>query len=449
VKLAAAQIPRYWEIGLDWRVFTFLLLVCAVTGIGFGLAPAVTAARADVNRSLKESSVAGKGKGRLRDGLVVAEIALAFLLLTGAGLLFRAFLNLQTANTGLVAENVLTLHLSVSGEQAGAPGAGALYLSGIEERVRQIPGVKAAGFISLLPLQNQVWSGHFSLLGGNQEAAAAPLAELRYVSPGYFRALGIPIRRGRSFTDHDERDAPRVVLINEALARRYFSNDDPVGRRIDRGTIVGVVGDVPQFGLDRPAVPEIYYSVAQNFAQLSSTGMSLVVSGQVPAEKLAGAVRSAIHEVDPNQAIFAVKTMRRVIGDSMGDLNLYLWLIGLFAGLALLLAVAGIYGVTSYAVTERTREYGIRVALGAETSRVLGLVLGHGAALIGLGLALGACGAVVLTRLLKSLLFEVTPTDPVTFAGMAGLLGVVALVACLVPARRATKVDPVIALRYE
>jgi putative ABC transport system permease protein len=449
VKLAAAQIPRYWEIGLDWRVFTFLLLVCVVTGIGFGLAPAVTASRADVNHSLKESSVAGKGKGRLRDGLVVAEIALAFLLLTGAGLLFRAFLNLQSTNTGLVAENVLTLHLSVSGEQARTPGAGALYLSGIEERVRQIPGVRAAGFISLLPLQDQVWSGHFSLLGTSQEAAAAPLAELRYVSPGYFHALGIPIRRGRSFTDRDEKDAPRVVLINDALARRYFSNDDPVGRQIDRGTIVGVVGDVPQFGLDRPAVPEIYYPVAQNFAQMSSTGTSLVVSAQVPAETLARAVRSAIHEVDPNQAIFAVKTMRRVIGDSMGDLNLYLWLIGLFAGLALVLAVAGIYGVTSYAVTERTREYGIRVALGAETSRVLGLVLGHGALLIGVGLALGACGAVALTRLLKSLLFEVTPTDPVTFAGMAGLLAAVALVACLVPARRATKVDPVIALRYE
>jgi putative ABC transport system permease protein len=445
VKLTAAQIPRYSEIGLDWRVFTFLLVACVVTGIGFGLAPAMAAARVDVNVGLKESSAPAKRRGMLRDGLVVAEIALAFLLLIGAGLLFRAFLNLQRTNLGVVAENVLTLHLSVSETQARAPGAGAVYLRGIEERVGEIPGVRAAGFVSLLPLESQVWSGHFSIVGGRQDAAA----ELRYVSPGYFRALGIPIRKGRGLTDRDTLGAPGVVLINEALARLYFSGEDPVGRTTDRGTIAGVVGDVREFGLDRPATPEIYYPLAQNFAQLSSTGMSLVVSAQGPAELLTGAVRSAIHEVDPNQAIFGVKTMRRVIAESMADLSLYLWLIGLFAGLALLLAVAGVYGVTSYAVTERTREYGIRVALGAEASRVLALVLRRGAVVVALGIAVGACGALALTRLLESLLFEVTPTDPATFAAMATLLAGVALMACLVPARRATKVDPVIALRYE
>ncbi len=264
------------------------------------------------------------------------------------------------------------------------------------------------------------------------------MSELRYVTPGYFRALGIPVRQGRGFTEYDKSEAPLVALINEALARQYFPGEDPVGKRTSRGTIVGIVGDVRSFGLDRPPAPEIYNAIAQNYSQRSEYGMSLIMSGQVAPEALVSAVRAAIHEVNPNRAVFDVKTMQRVIADSLSNEKLYLWLIGLFAALALLLAVAGVYGVISYAVTSRTHEFGIRVALGAGSGRVLRLVLGHGAWLVGLGLALGVGGALALTRLLRSLLFGVTPTDPATFAGMAAL-----------PARRATRVDPMIALRYE
>jgi putative ABC transport system permease protein len=436
VHLAAAQIPRAWEIGLDWRVFTFLLAVSVATGIGFGLAPALAATRGKPH---------GRTRSRFRDALVVVEIALAFILLAGAGLLLRAFLHLQNTPTGLVAENVLTLNMSIARELINTRGAAAPYCAAIEERVARIPGVRAAGFISYLPLQNFGWWAHFSLADGGEGTA-----ELRYVSPAYFRTLGIPLRKGRGFTDRDNADAPAVVLINEALARRYFPNQDPVGRRITaRGTIVGVVGDVRQSSLGLPPAPEIYYPLAQNAAQGPAAGMTLVMSARMPPETLVSAVRGAIREVNRNQAIFNVKTMQRVLADSLSDLNLYLWLLGLFAGLALLLAAAGIYGVISYLVSSRTREFGIRMALGADGRRLLKLVLGHSALLVALGLALGIAGAVCLTRLLKALLFGVAPTDPATLAAMAVLLGAVALAASLVPARRAMKVDPSVALRSE
>jgi putative ABC transport system permease protein len=443
LKLAGTQIPRSWEIGVDWRVFTWLLAVCVVTGIGFGLAPAIAAARADVQKGLKESGGhGGSSRGRFRDGLVVAEVALAFMLLTGAGLLLRAFLRLQNTRTGMAPENVLTLQLSTGPE--------ARYYYTIEERVRQIPGVRGAGFIQYLPLRNSGWNSYFTIDGRAPEPPSRqPSAELRYVTPGYFRALGIPLRRGRGFSDQDNSGAPRVVLINEALARQYFPNEDPIGKRTDRGVIAGIVGDVRQFGLDRPPAPEIYYPMAQSLASRSDSGMSLVVSAQIPPENLVSAVRAAIREINPNQAVFNIKTMQRVIADSLSNLNLYLWLIGLFAGLALLLAVAGIYGVIAYAVAARMREFGIRVALGADAGRLLRLVLGHGAWLIGLGLAAGLCGALALTGLLRSLLAGVTATDPLTFTAMAALLASVGLLACLVPARRATRVDPAIALRDE
>jgi putative ABC transport system permease protein len=452
LKLAATQIPRASEIGFDWRVFTYLTAMCIVTGIGFGLAPAIATARADAGNGLVRSSTrAGSATKRLRDGLVVAEVAMAFMLLIGAGLLLRAFFNLQRVEMGLAPENVLTLNLMVSGAQRQIPGAAARYCYAIEERIRQIPGVQAAGFISFLPLQNSGWNGYFSIAGRAREAPARqPSAELRYVSPGYFRALGIPIRKGRGFTDRDNSDAPPVVLVNETLARLYFPDEDPTGQRIlYRGTIIGVVGDVRQSGLDRAPAAEIYYPLAQNFGQLPAAGMAVAVRGLAPPESLASAVRGAIRDVNPNQPVFNIKTMHRVIADSLSKWKLYTWLIGLFAGIALLLAVAGIYGVISYAATSRTREFGIRLALGADARSVLGLVLRHGGLLVALGLIAGLCGALALTRLLSGLLYGVTPTDPATFAVMAVLLGAVALAACLGPARRAARVDPAVALRCE
>jgi putative ABC transport system permease protein len=450
VKLAVWQIPRSGEIGLDWRVFLFLLVVSVGAGVGFGLVPALTASRVNVYSALKDKTRQGSaGRSRLRDGLVVTEIALAFVLLMGAGLMLRTFLHLVSTPTGMVADNVLTLHMTISSPQLSAGAAYGRYVQQLEERIGQIPGVRAAGFIQYLPLQNWGWTGFFSIPGRPVAAVAQPRAELRYVSPGYFRAMGIPIRSGRGFTDGDTADTTRVILINEALARRYFQNENPIGRQTDRGTIAGVVGDVHEAGLGHPALPEIYYAFAQNTAASSDPGVSLVVSTRIPPESVVSDVRKAIHQVNPAQAIFNVKTMQRVIAESLADLKLYLWLLGLFAALALALAVAGVYGVISYTVTARIHEFGIRVALGADSGKVLGLVLWHGGVLVAVGLVLGVAGALGLTRLLKSLLFGVTPTDPATFVIVSIVLALVALTACLVPARRAMRVDPMVALRYE
>jgi putative ABC transport system permease protein len=446
LKLAATEIPRSWEIGLDWRVFVFLLVVCIATGIGFGIAPALSATRIDVQWGLKEAGArasAGRHQSRLCDGLIIAEIGFSFVLLVGAGLLLRTFVHLENTPTGLVTENVLTLRISVSQVQYPTDDAVSRYYREIEGRIMQFPGVRAAGYIQMLPLQSWGWDGWFSIAGRPLETGAS--AELRFVSPGYFRALGISIRRGRPFTERDDGGASHGILINEALARRYFPNEDPVGREISRGTIIGVVADVRDAGLGREPQPEIFSPLGQQ----SYRGMTLVVSGLLPPEALTSSVRGAIHQLNPNQAVFNVKTMERVVADSLSYVKLDLSLMGLFAGLALLLAVAGIYGVISYAVAGRTREFGIRLALGADRGRLLGLVLGHGAQLTMMGLVAGVAGAFALTRLLSSVLAGVTPTDATTFAAVSLLLAVVALVACLIPALGATRIDPLVALRNE
>lgn len=431
LRIAAAQIPRAEEIGLDWRVFAFLLAVCLTTGIGFGMAPAIAAARSGAS-ALKSRSV----QSRLRDALVVVEVALALILLVGAGLLIRTFLNLQHTHSGVNAENVLTVHVVVSGAQESAA---------IEERVTQIPGVRAVGLVSLLPLQHSSWDGFFTIAGH----PGLLQTQLRYVTPGYFRAIGIPLRRGREFSSRDGPASPRVIVVNEALARQYFRDEDPVGRSTDRGTIIGVVGDVRQETLSIPAKPEIYYTVAQNFAQIRSHGSTLVVRGSGSPEALVGMVRAAVRDVSPGQALFRVATMQQVIDESLANPRLYTWLLGLFAAIGMLLAVAGIYGVITYLVALRTQEFGIRMALGADTGRVVRLVMSRGALLIALGLALGIGGAAMLTRFLGGVLYGVATTDPVTFGTMAASLAAVGLGACLAPARRAALVDPAVALRCE
>jgi predicted permease len=356
---------------------------------------------------------------------------------------------LQGTQTGLVTENVLTLRMSVSEARYGAnaaKGAATRYYQALEDRMLQIPGVRSAAFINMLPLQSWGRNGDVSIDGRPpSEPGRAPFAELRVVSPRYFRTLGIPLRRGREFNQQDTDSSTPVAIINETLARRYFPNEDPIGRKTNRGTVVGIVADVRQVGLDQPPAAELY----QPLSQSPQLAMTAAVATALPVDSVVGAVGAAIREVDPTQAIYNVKTMNRVVSESLSNQNLYLWLLGLFAGLALVLAIAGIYGVISYAVTARTQEFGIRLALGAQGSQVLGLVLSHGAVLVALGLALGVAGAFSLTRLLKALLIGVTPTDPATFAVVGALLAAVALAACLIPARRAMRVDPVIALRYE
>lgn len=452
VKFAGWQIPRAWEVGIDWRVFCFLLATSAVTGIAFGILPALTASRTDPQTALKQTGgnrATGAG-GRLRDGLVVAEIALSFVLLASAGILMRGFLRLQETPTGFAADNVLTLRLTATLADYRAPGSYGRYVQELEDRVKQIPGVRAAGFIQYLPLQNWGWSAYFNIPGRpSPDGPNTMQTELRYVSPGYFEALRIPLRRGRLLNSRDTPDAPLVIVINEALARRYFPGEDPVGQKTDRGVIVGVVGDVRTSRLDKPATPEIYYAFAQNTAATSDAGVSLVAHTLAPPETLVTALRQAIREVNPRQVVYDVKTMEGVIANSLADTRLYLWLIAWFAGLALLLAASGVYAVISYVVTARTQEFGIRLALGAEARQILTYVLRHSGWLVGCGLAVGGAGTLAAGRLLESLLNGVRVADGGMLAAAGAVLAAVSLAACMGPAIRATRVDPVIALKYE
>jgi predicted permease len=453
VALAGDQVPRAVEIGFDWTAFTFLLTIGVGTGGLFGLVPALRAISSDVGgvlNALDGRSSAGRESLIVSKGLVVGEIALAFILLTGAGLLFSAVRHLQRVPVGLVAEHVLTLRLETRGvlpphtpsERAGSPASvEGRYFRAIEERVMQIPGVRAAGFVTRLHVQSPGNTATFTVVGqppAPNDNGGAPV-RLREASAGYFRALGIPVRAGRLFTDLDT-----GVIVNEALVRRHFPGEDPIGRVLSRGTIVGVVGDVRQ-RLRLPPEPEIY-------VPLTRTGYSaatLVVDAETSPEMLIGSVRAAIREINPHQTIYDVTTMEDVIRSSHADVHLSLWLVGLFAGLALVLSMAGIYGVMSYAATVRRREYGIRLALGANAARLLRLVLAQGGLLVGAGVAIGVAGAVAVTRVLSALLYEVTPTDPLTFIGAALLLAGVAMLACLNPAIRAMRLDPMSILRHE
>ncbi len=441
VAIGSARIPRAHEIALDWRVFGFLLLACLATAVLFGLAPALAAARVDVQAVTKESgghATMGRTYGRIRDGLVVVEVALAFVLALGAAIVMREIVRLQHVETGMTIENVLALHLT--------PRAPASDYYAIERRVAELPGVQAAGLTQLVPLQNWGWEAGFTIRG---RPPAGPLkTELRYVTPGYFRALGIPLLRGRALTEGDQEGAPRVILVNDALARRYFPGEDPVGVELDRGTIVGVVGDVRQVGLDRPAEPEVYYPAAQNVAMTSDIGMSLIVRTAASPERMAGAVRAAVREVNPNLAIFNVKTMEQVVADSLWELNLYRWLIGLFATLALVLAAIGLYGVLSYNVTSRTREFAVRLALGSEPMGLARRVLARAAGLAGAGLAAGILAALAVTPSLRNLSVNLGG-DPATYAAIAVLVLALALAACIVPAIRVARVNPANALRHD
>jgi predicted permease len=434
VALADSYLPRATDIGLDWRVLAVLASVCLAAGVVFGIVPD---ARIDLGRDMKSGERGSTPHGRVRDGLVVAEVALAFALLVGAGLLLRTFVNLRHAPPGFDAAGVLTAHIAVADADESAA---------IEARVSSIPGVQAAGFVSLLPLQESGWSGRFAIDGRDGMGSA----EFRYVTPGYFRAMDIPVMRGRTFTTADRAGAALAIVVNEAFVRQYLPDVDPVGRVLhDRGEIVGVVGDVRQVSLDESSMPEIYYPVAQNFAQLSSVGSTLVVRSDQPFPRLADAIRAAVRDVNPHQSTFRVESMADVVAASMGDRTLYVSLLGIFAIIGTAVATAGVHAVIAYLVATRTREIGIRLALGATTGDVRRLIMSRGAALVAVGLATGGIAALLLTRFLQGVLFGVTAIDPLTFAGVAALLALVGLAASVGPAERAARVDPALTMRTE
>jgi len=465
VQFIPADIPRLHEIGINLTVLGFVFLISTVTGLLFGLFPAMQSSRPDVVSNLKDGSH-GAGFGlathRFRSGLVVLEFALSLILMIAAGLLLRSFGQLLNVNPGFNPDNVLLARvwLPVPNNPELDPYRDPLKRAGfikeLQQRVSSIPGVRSAAISSgnAVPLVGPHNSGGFTIEGDAVANNAIPTAQIGIVSPDYFRTIETPLKRGRFFTDSDDRQAPQVVLIDEALEARYFSNRDPVGVRIKRGgpaseapwmTIVGIVGNIKSDGFDKPDQPHLYHPILQNPAY----AMAIYLRSDVAPLTLTQSVREQVRALDRDLPVFGERTMSQVAAESMSRRRFAMQLVGLFGILALLLAAVGIYGVIAYSVTQRTREIGIRVALGASSSAILRWVLKQGMILTIAGVVIGLVGAVALTRLLRSLLFGVGPTDIVTYGALAILLTIVALIACYVPARRATKVDPLVALRYE
>jgi predicted permease len=457
-KLLPGDFPRWQEIQMDWRVLGFTLVASVLTGILFGFAPALQISRYDVQESIRESGRGTAGsarRNRFRHLLIISEVALSIVLLAGAGLLFRSFMQLQSVKTGFVSQEVLTARLSPSGSSFRTDADYVSFYQRVLQKVAALPGVQDVGAINTLPLSKGPTVG-FTIEGRPPTTPDKwPGANYRSVSADYFRALSIPMMQGRPFTERDIEGAPLVMIVNQALAEQDFPGENPVGKRMSFGgppdqaiqwfEIVGVVANVRSLELREEASAELYFSSLQN----SFAGMSLVVRANVEPASLTAGIRQAVIEVNKSVPVSNVETMDHIVSESVTQPRFNLFLLGLFSVIALLLSVAGIYGVTTYMVTQRTHELGIRLALGAQVGDVLRMILGQGMAVIIVGVVFGLAASFALMRLLRSLLFGVTERDPLTFIVITLTLMLSALVACYIPARRATKVDPLEALRAE
>ena len=463
VTFGPADIPRIDNLSLDWRVTLFTVGVSLATGVAFGLAPARQASRLDPAESLKESGRTGDStrRQRARSLLVVTEFALALMLLIGAGLMLRTLLALQAIDPGFDPHNVLTIVVSTGGSPVSAPGHTPDFYRQMLDRVRAVPGVVSAGLTNHLPLAGDIWGFPFWIEGQPTPAPGEePDAAYRLAFPGYFKTMAMQIVRGRPIADSDTATAPRVVVINEYLARRYWPDEDPIGKHLTLDnpakvsaekvkwlTVVGVLKNAVRSDWAAPPEEEIFLPYSQN----AGVGSYLTLVARTASDPAASAVpiETAIWSVDRNVTVSEVQTMDAVIARANSQSRFNAALLATFAVVALMMSAVGIYGVMTYAVTRQRHEIGVRMALGASRANVLGDILKRGMALALTGAVIGVLGALILSRLMTTLLYGVQPSDLLTFSGAAALLVMVALAACYVPARHATRVDPVVALRYE
>jgi len=453
----AASFPRVTETRMDIGVLAFAMLVSLATGILFGLAPAFHSARHTTRQTLQEGSrgTAGGASQRLRSALAVAELALSLALLAGSGLLIRSFLRLQEIDAGFRPDGVLTMRISLPEQKYSKPEQTRAFYRELLDRVRQLPGVDAAGGASGLPLSGTGWSGTTTIdTQAVPQDQTTPEADQRPALPGYFEAMGIPLIRGRYFDQRDTATSAMVAIVDETLANTYWPHQDAIGRRIKQGNgsnpwrvVVGVVRHVRYRTLESPSRVELYWPYAQTDFALDS--MSLAIHTTADPRLLANAVQKQVLALDPDQPVYRIRTMYELMAESVARRRLSMFLLAAFAGAALLLSAVGIYGVMSYSVARRAREMGIRMALGARSGNILWLVLGQSLWMTIAGLSIGIAGSLVLTRFLSSLLFHVKATDPFTYSAVALFLGLVAQIASLIPAYRATTIDPVSALRQE
>jgi putative ABC transport system permease protein len=459
IDLLVAAIPgsmhNVKEVGIDSSVLAFTMAVSLVTGMIFGLMPTLRGSKIDLNETLRDGSRGMTGSlrhQRLRNAFVVVEIALSLMLLAGGGLLIKSFWQLRQIRPGFDTERVLTLQLNLPEKRYTDAKQQNDLITRILERLAALPGVTAVGATTELPFTGSRTGSSIQIEG----RALLPLgvdlrADRRTVSADYFQAMGIPLLRGRDFTARDNAESPRLAIINEQAARRFFPNEDPLGKRLIMGRdakfeIVGVVGDVKHENLTEEPRPEVYTHTLQSSLR---TWMDVAVRADGDAESLTASARSAIRAVDPDQPVYNVLTMKQRLGRSLANSRFNALLLGVFAAIAVILAATGIYGVMSYAVTQRTHEIGIRLALGAQRGNVLAMVIRQGMRIALIGVGIGLISALALARLMAGLLYQVGAADPLTFATVSVLLCAVALLACYAPARRATKVDPMIALRRE
>jgi putative ABC transport system permease protein len=462
LKISAASVPAVFAVSLDRWVLSFTLVVSILTGLLFGIVPALRTAKLDLRETLNESSrgsTSGPGHHRIRGALVAAEMALAMLLLVGSGLLLRSFSRLQDVPPGFQADHLLVADLLLSQGTYAKPEQRFEFFDRLVERAKSLPGVRSAGAASFLPVSGGGGLLHFNISGRPPKSPHDyTAAGYRTITPNYFETLGMPLVQGRFFTAADTEKAPAVVVINAAMARTYFPGENPLGKRMQIGAtpesdvpwmeVVGVVGDVRQ-GLDLDPKAEMYLPYRQADQVLPVFQLSIVLRTAADPMLEASALRSALAEIDPNQPLVRVRTMEENMAATAAQPRFRTWLIGIFAALALVLAGVGVYGVMSYTVTQRTSEIGIRVTLGAQPEDVFRIVVGEGLRLALAGVGVGILAALALTRLLQGFLFGVSAYDPLTFGAVAMILTSVAVAASFFPARRATLVDPMVALRYE